>query len=125
MQKSHHLEFACQECKEPVPFSIFTLDQTPEVSCSACTARYLLDDEKLIRQLKQFDALCCQIHDSKEILSLASIGVDVGEKQVKIPFKLLLTRLSSYLDLTIGGKPCMISFRIEPLNDIPLIKDLK
>lgn len=117
MQKKPHLEFECQECKKPVPFSITSLDQTPELQCHACSTRYLFDDETLKRQLKKFEALCSQIYDSQEILSMASIGVDMGKSQVKIPFKLLLTRLSSHLDLTIGGKPCLISFRSEPLND--------
>lgn len=118
MQKRHQLEFECQECKEAVPFSIFNLDQHPEICCSHCTSRYIFDDETLKRQLTKFHALCSQILDSQEILSMASIGVDVGAKQVKIPFKLLLTRLGSHLDLMIGGKPCLISFRFEPLSDL-------
>lgn len=123
MQKGHHLEFQCHGCNEPVGFSIFALDQNPEIHCKACTATYRLEDEALKIQLKKFDALCCQIQDSQEILSSASIGVDVGRSQVKIPFKLLLTRLSSYLDLKIGGKPCTFSFRFEPLSDMPLLKE--
>lgn len=124
MQKNRHqeirdLEFECQKCKAPIQFSVFALDQNPKLECNECQASYHLDDETLLRQLKKFDALCRQIHDSQEILSMASIGVDVGKTQVKIPFKLLLTRLSSCLDLTIGGKPCLISFRFEPLNDLP------
>lgn len=119
MQKGHHLEFECQNCKEPVKFSIFSLDKNPKLECSNCQSAYQLNDEVLLRQLKKFDALCSQIHDSQEILGQAAIGVDVGDKQVKIPFKLLLTRLSSCLDLSIGGKPCTISFRFEPLQDLP------
>lgn len=123
MQKGHYLEFQCHTCNEPIRFSIFALDQNSEIHCKSCTATYLLDDDVLKNQLKKFDALCCQIHDSQEILSTASIGVDVGLSQVKIPFKLLLTRLSSYLDLKIGGKPCTFSFRFEPVNDLHLLKE--
>ncbi len=123
MQKGHHLEFQCHTCNEPVSISLFALDQNPEIHCKSCTATYLIDDETLKSQLKKFSALCCQIHESQEILSSASIGVDVGLKQVKIPFKLLLTRLSSYLDLKIGGKPCTFSFRFEPVNDLHLLKE--
>lgn len=119
MQKGSHLEFECQECKAEVPFSLSGLEKNPELQCTQCSRRYLFDDETLKRQIKKFDALCNQIHDSQEILSMASIGVDMGTgtSKVKVPFKLLLTRLSSHLDLTIGGKPCLISFRFEPLTD--------
>lgn len=113
-----NLAFECQSCKESVDLPIFTLDKQPDVACPSCKAAYRLDDEVLIRQLKKFHALCCQIYESQEILSMATIGVDVGQNKVKIPFKLLLTRLSSYLDLNIGGKPLIISFRFEPLNEM-------
>lgn len=113
---SHQLEFECHTCKAPTCFSLATLDKNQEFPCPSCNARYLLNDEGLKQQLKKFYALCAQIHESQEILSQASIGVDVGNTQVKIPFKLLLTRLSSCLDLVIGGKPCTISFRFEPLK---------
>lgn len=120
MQKGHKLQFHCQSCKHPVSFSIFELDmQGSQLACSSCNKKYVLDDPILKRQLKKFEALCRQIHESEEILGNASIGVDVGEKHVKIPYKLLLTRLNSSMDLTIGGQPLSISFRIEPIHDIP------
>ncbi len=39
---------------------------------------------------------------------------------MKIPFKLLLTRLNSTLDLMVGDDPLTIRFRVEPAKDIPL-----
>lgn len=113
-----NLAFECQSCKASVPLPLFALEKQPDIACPACKTTYTLDDEALIRQLKKFYALCTQIHASQEILSLASFGVDVGPHKVKIPFKILLTRLSSYLDLTVGGKPLIISFRFEPLNEM-------
>lgn len=119
MQRGHNLEFACQQCKTPVSFSIFEVENHPDVVCSHCQKSYRFEDEKLIRQLKKFEALCRQIRNSEEILGQTAVGIDVDGKQVKIPFKILLTRLSSCLDLTIGGQPFAISFRFEPLTDIP------
>lgn len=119
LQRGHTLEFECQECKNPVHFSVFEIDHRTDILCSKCTKRYRFDDEALVRQLKKFEALCHQIHESEEILGTTAVGIDVGHKQVKIPFKLLLTRLSSCLTLSIGGKPFTIAFRFEPLNDIP------
>ena len=70
--------------------------------------------------MKKFEALCKQICESEEILGNASIGVDCGEHHVKIPYKLLLTRLNSCLDLKIGDQSISITFRIEPLKDTQL-----
>lgn len=118
MQKGKTLEFHCLSCKSPVSFSIFELEKQPNICCSNCEKKYCFDDETLLRQLKKFEALCRQIRDSEEILGQAGVGVDVGSKQVTIPFKILLTRMSSHLDLSIGGVSLTIFFRFEPIHDI-------
>ncbi len=121
MQKKHNLQFGCQGCKNPVCFSIFELDNpSSQVVCSQCKKKYAFSDETLKRQLKKFEALCRQLVDSEEILSNTAVGIDIGEHQVKVPYKILLTRLSSTLDLIIGDQPVTISFRIEPLRDLPI-----
>lgn len=118
MQKRHLLQFQCITCKEPVNFSVFELDgRDAQISCSQCSKRYAFQDDILKRQIKKFDALCRQILDSEEILSHTAVGIDLGEHHVKIPYKLLLTRLSSTLDLMIGDQPISIAFRLEPLVD--------
>lgn len=119
MQKGHHLQFDCVACKQPVLFSIFELDNCDNpLTCSSCQRQYILDDKDLKRQLGKFEALCRQIVDSQEILGNACIGIDVGNHQVKIPYKLLLTRLNSCIDLMIGDHPISITFRLEPSVDI-------
>lgn len=119
MQKGHTLQFKCLSCQSPVTFSIFALDGNADVHCQTCEKKYAFNDPVLIRQLKKFEALCQQIHDSEEILGAACVGVDVGEHHVKVPFKLLLTRLSSHLDLNMAGQKVSIFFRIEPARDTP------
>lgn len=119
MQKGQHLEITCQSCQSQVPFSIFSLDEQGNViECQGCGKKYAFKDETLLRQLKKFERLCQQIHESEEILGSTSVGIDVGNQHVTIPFKLLLTRLNSSLDLTIGDQPCKIVFRIEPRQDV-------
>ena len=113
-QKGHTLQFKCLSCQSPVTFSILTLDSEPAICCQPVKKNTPSHDPVLIRQLKKFEALCRQIQDSEEILGSASVGVDVGEHHVKVPYKLLLTRLSSSLDLNIGGQKVSIFFRIEP-----------
>ena len=120
MQKGHNLQFDCLSCKEPVRFSIFELEKSQKrVICSHCNKQYVLEDENLRRQLRKFEALCQQILDSEEILGNTSVGIDIGEHHVKVPYKLLLTRLNSSLELTIGDQPVSIVFRLEPALDLP------
>lgn len=118
MQRGHSLEFECRQCQKNIKFSIFDVDQK-NITCQHCSKKYCFDDEVLIRQLKKFEALCRQIQESEEILGSAYIGVDAGDKSVKIPFKLLLTRLNSKLDLKLDKESLPISFRFEPLQDLP------
>lgn len=120
-QKGNTLQFNCLGCKNPVIFSVFDLDQHIPIPCSGCSKKYAFDDETLIRQMKKFEALCRQIQNSEEILGGTSVGVDVGEHHVKVPYKLLLTRLSSSLELTIGGQKVSIFFRIEPIKETPAL----
>lgn len=120
MQKGHTLHFKCLSCGTPVYFSIFELENHKNLPCEGCSKQYAFTDPVLIRQLHQFDALCRQIHASQEILGNASIGIDVGEHHIKVPYKLLLTRLSSSLDLTMEGQKVSIVFRIEPTKESPI-----
>jgi hypothetical protein len=120
MQKGHVLQFECQSCHHPVCFSVFDLEkQHDAVNCSNCNKNYTFDDPVLKRQLRKFEMLCRQIVDSEEILAHTAVGVDVGGQSVKIPYKLLLTRLTSTLELIVGDKKIAIEFRLEPLKDLP------
>ena len=47
----------------------------------------------------------------------------MGDRELKIPYKLLLTRLNSTLDLMVGDRPLTITFRIEPTIDTPLLEN--
>ena len=118
MQKKHSLEFKCLNCQSSIRFSFFNLNEQPPLNCSGCSKKYAFGDPNLIRQLKKFEALCSQIHESQEILGNASVGIDVGEHHVKVPYKLLLTRLNTNLDLDIDGVVVSITSRIEPTKEV-------
>lgn len=118
MRKGHFLQFACHFCQHPISFSVFEIEKSPYLSCPSCGGSYHCDDETLLRQLRKFENLCRQIQESEEILSQTSVGVFVAGKEVKIPYKLLLTRLNSTLELMIGNRNTSITFRLEPTTDI-------
>jgi len=121
MQKGHLLQFTCQQCKKNIEFSIFDLEQSGHcIQCHSCQKKYVFNDDNLIRQLKKFASLCRQIIDSEEILGNTIVGIDIDDKHIKIPYKLLLTRFTSSLDLIMGDQPVSIRFRIEPLKDTPM-----
>lgn len=115
-------ELDCIECKSPISFSILDLDAPQHVvTCSTCQKKYALGEETLKRQLKKFAALCRQIQDSSEILGDAHVAVDIAGQSVQVPFKLLLTRLKSVLNLQIGKARISVAFRVEP-NSLPKAK---
>lgn len=121
MQKGHLLQFDCQNCRQPVHFSLFEMEEKndPTLICQHCQKKYVLNDKTLRRQLAKFQALCWQIAESEEILGDTCVGVQVGDKEVKIPYKLLLTRLTSHLNLKVGSEKISIVFRMEPIRDLP------
>jgi len=116
MQKGHLLEFECVDCHAPISFSVVSTHLQP-LHCEKCSKKYLFDDPVLIRQLKKFQDLCKQIHESEEILGMTHVGIDLNGQSVKIPYRILLTRLNSTLDLMLGNQPLSIRFRIEPSKD--------
>lgn len=117
MQRGPHLAFNCVSCEKPVTFSVWGVsDSTYPISCCNCQKRYLFSAE-MLRQLKQFEALCLQIQQSEEILGHTQVAIDIGPYNVKVPYRLLLTRLSSIMNLSIGDKKLEIAFRTEPLSD--------
>lgn len=117
MQKGHLLEFECVNCHSPVTFSVATNDLKP-LECDSCKKKYIFEDPVLIRQLKKFQDLCKQIHESEEILGMTHVGIDVNGQSIKVPYRILLTRLNSALDLVLGDQPLSIRFRIEPSKDL-------
>jgi hypothetical protein len=116
MSKKTSLQLICQECQNPVTFSIYNHDKPTILCCSQCQKKYLFS-ENLSLQLYQFENLCEQIQLSEEILSNAGVILPVDHRKIKIPYKSLLTQLHSTLDLTVDGKPLTISFLIEPIEN--------
>ncbi len=116
MQRAPHLEFSCLECQAPVAFCLFEIEDAP-IQCPHCSKPYRFASE-ILQKLRKFEALCRTIHDCEEILGDTSVAIDVGSCHVKVPFRLLLTRLGSVMTLKLGEKTLEICFRTEPLADL-------
>lgn len=118
MQCGQHLQFNCLACQQPVVFSVLNAQSRGEVfSCKACEKKYAFDEETKAR-LEQFEALCLQVHASRDILAHTNVGVTVGPHEVKIPYRLLLSRFTTELTLNIGDQQLHIVFRMEPVHDV-------
>lgn len=115
MHNGPKLQFKCPSCSHPVCFNVLDLQQ--QIPCSGCKKSYAFAED-IRRQIKKFANLCEKIQESEEILGKTAVAVDVGPHHVKVPFRLLLTRLGSVLDLDIDGQKLEILFRTEPLKDI-------
>ncbi len=117
MQLGDTLEFNCVRngCKNTVRFEIFDVSENYTVSCSECGNEYKFDND-LLQKIVKFEKLCQAVNESEDILSDTNVSIDVGGHNVRIPFRLLLTRLNTQLDLDIGGKQIKIKFRLLPLE---------
>jgi DNA-directed RNA polymerase subunit RPC12/RpoP len=117
MQKGHHLSFPCTKCGKPVGFGLQEADSNVKLECKECGEKYLFEEGSLLKEIRSFLRLVEAIKGAESILSNTSVGVRVGDKEVQIPYKLLLTRLTSQLELELKGKKITLTFRSEPLRD--------
>ncbi len=117
MTHAFSIQIHCTYCGTLVAIPDRPTAKLPWVArCSGCNKQFGIESDVMARQIKQFVALCQQLKASEEILSNSAIAVTVGSVEVKIPFRLLLTRLKSTLDLEVDGKQISISSRTEPLK---------
>ena len=107
----------CTHCNSLVSIPYHSTKKLPWIAkCPGCGKQFGIESPTIGRQVKLFIDLCQQIKASEEILANAAIAVTVGSTEVKIPFRLLLTRLRTSLDLDVDGEKISISSRVEPLK---------
>ena len=117
MSSGFSIQLRCNHCDHLVTIPYKANAKLPWTSkCPACGKVFGINCETFARQIKLFVQLCQQLKASEEILSSAAIAVTVGTAEIKIPYKLLLTRLRSTFDFVIDGKTVTVSSRTEPLG---------
>lgn len=117
MEDFDTLEFICtvDSCRKVIPFSPLKIEKNPAIECPHCKKQYTFE-RKLVDQFKKFEKLIMAVRDAKEILGNTSVGINVDGNQIKIPYKLLLTRMNTLLTLDVGGNTITFKFRVEPLK---------
>jgi hypothetical protein len=120
VQVGNNLEFRCIKdgCGELVKFSVFDISKNHKIRCTACEKEYAFGQE-LVSKLDKFEKLCRAVNEAEDILSDTNVAINVYSHEVQIPFRLLLSRLNTQLNLNVGGKDIQIRFRVSPLKDMP------
>lgn len=113
----NHLEIKCidDECGNDIKISILEMKTSPRVECKSCKNEYAFN-KQLVEQLHKFEKLVTAVQEAKDILGQTAVAVDIQGHSVKIPYKLLLTRMNSELKLKINDQEMLVTFRVEPLE---------
>ncbi len=126
VQVGNNLEFRCIKdgCGEVVKFSVFDISKNHSIHCDTCGKEYTFGQE-LLAKLDKFEKLCRAVNEAEDILSDTNVAINVYSHEVQIPFRLLLTRLNTQLNLSVGDKEIQIRFRVSPLKDMPQAAEKK
>lgn len=111
------LEFLClnEECQNAIPFSVLMIEKGHTIVCSRCGKQYIFD-KTLIGKIKKFEKLVMTVREVQDILGDTYVGINIEGHEVKLPYRLLLTRMNTLLTLNVGEHKFSFKFRVEPLN---------
>ena len=118
MKNYKHIEFNCLEenCNKIIVFQLPDIEKNPVIRCPHCKKEYTFNGG-FVNKMKKFDALISAIRDAKEILGDTHVAINVKNEELRIPYRLLLTRMNTVFALMIGNKRVEFKFRVEPLAD--------
>ena len=113
------IDFDCieKDCEATIYFNLLNLKKNAgKVSCSHCHKLYQFD-KKFIGKLEKLRILILAVRDAEDILGDCNISIVTPAGDVKLPYRLLLTRLNTLISFKCNGKELEFNFRVEPLND--------
>ena len=112
------IEFRCvnEQCKEILSFSILAVDERTAVRCAGCGKEYVFNGE-LRGKFQKFARLVEAVRDAEDILGQTNVGLDIMGHSVQVPYRILLTRMNTFLTLDIGGAKFNFRLRVEPLKE--------
>ena len=113
------IDFQCEDdkCGETVVFDIMTLKENDRrISCPNCHRLYNFN-KRFVDKLEKLRNLVLAVKESEDIIDDCNVAVDTPMGGVKVPYRLLLTRLNTLISLKVKGKIIDFNFRIEPLNN--------
>ena len=114
------IDFSCMgdDCDETIQFNLMQLKEDKGLlKCPSCHRQYEFADDEFIGKLEKLRKLLLAVQDAEEILGDCNVGVTTLNGEVKIPYRLLLTRLNTMITLDVGGTKVDFHFRVEPLDN--------
>ena len=112
-------DFSCldDECAQSIQFNIMELKQQKGLlKCPHCHRQYSFEEGGFIGKLEKLRNLLVAVKEAEEILGDVNVGVNTVAGDVKIPYRLLLTRMNTMITLDVGDRKIDFNFRVEPLN---------
>ena len=113
------VDFTCldDECNSAVRFNVMELRESKgRVACLACHREYHFEPD-FLDKLARLRQLILAVMNAEDILGDVNVAVTSTAGEIKIPYRLLLTRLNSIITLEIAGRKVDFNFRIEPLKN--------
>lgn len=118
MAANQKIEFYCpkKNCPGVLSFFLKDISDSSPPTCPECGKSYPLP-RAAVDKLKILDDLQAAVRKARPILGDTSVGVEVGNERVRIPYYLLLTRMSTELALNFAGEGIDFHFVINPLEE--------
>lgn len=118
MKDYKHIEFNCLEekCGKPILFNLLEIEESSKIRCPDCGKEYNFNGN-FVGKLKKFDNLISAVREAKEILGDTNVAINFENHDIRIPYRLLLTRMNTLLTINIGNKKAEFKFRVEPLKE--------
>lgn len=112
------VDFDCiaADCARTVEFNLMSLNENGgQVACPHCHSPYRFD-AKFRQKLEKLRHLVLAVQDAQDILGDCHVSINTPVSEVKVPYRLLLTRLNTLISLKVGDQVIDFNFRIEPLE---------
>lgn len=117
------IEFKCisKDCDAIVIFSIEDIEKNHSILCESCGKNYCFHAD-FVDKIRRFSKLVESVQDAKDILGDTNVAVTVKNEEIKIPYRLLLTRMNTLITLKMEDGEINFKFRVEPLNKGGIMK---
>ncbi len=117
------IEFQCigKACDSVIVFSIGDIEQNGSVCCVSCKKNYSFHPE-FVSKMRKFSRLIEAVQDAKDILGDTNVAIKVKDQEIKVPYRLLLTRMNTLIMLKMEDGEMCFRFRVEPLNEQETIR---
>ena len=117
------VEFSCikDSCGNPVSFVLTEIEKDGTIVCGKCGKSYSFHPD-FVEKMKRFTRLVEAVQDARDILGNTNVAIQVKGNEVKIPYRLLLTRMNTLITLKMDDGELTFRFRAEPLNENEVIK---